>query len=276
MFEIARLNVKRSASWVSRVVAGPHTRAMLTQTRHGTFLVETQDLTVGRRLRFAGEYGSQEIEIISRLANPASRILVVGAHVGTLAIPLAKRVEYVTAIEASPQTFELLQMNVELNGVRNCDCFSVAAADAPGWVALLQGRANPGGNKLVPKTMRWRYRFDKPTAIRVRAERLDDLLYGRRFDIVVVDIEGAEYRAAQGMQRILSDASALVIEFVPHHLRDVAGISVADFLSVIPAHFSKALIPSLNLSLPRQDLRAVLEGMMRRGHSESGLVFTVE
>ena len=73
-----------------------------------------------------------------------SRVLVVGAHVGTLAIPLAQLAANVIAIEANPRTFELLTLNVAINAVTNCRCINIAASDSNEPIQFLLSRTNSG------------------------------------------------------------------------------------------------------------------------------------
>jgi ubiquinone/menaquinone biosynthesis C-methylase UbiE len=51
-----------------------------------------------------------------------SRVLDIGAGPGTLAIPLSKKVAYVTAVEPSGAMFNVLRKNIEENGLDNIDC----------------------------------------------------------------------------------------------------------------------------------------------------------
>jgi tRNA G37 N-methylase Trm5 len=44
-----------------------------------------------------------------------SDVLIVGAHIGTLAIPISRLAKHVDAIEANPETFKFLSLNVAMN-----------------------------------------------------------------------------------------------------------------------------------------------------------------
>jgi hypothetical protein len=46
------------------------------------------------------------------------------------------------------------------------------------------------------------------------------------------------------LQDILSKTKLLSVEFIPHYLKNVSGVTVEQFLSVITPHFSKMTIPS--------------------------------
>lgn len=141
----------------------------------------------------------------------------------------------VVAVEANPATFELLRMNRQT--------INIAASNKEESVQFLLSRANLGGSKRVPK-IRWLYYYDNPEIVSVKASSLNAYLEERDFHIVVVDTEGSEYFALQGMQEILSNCKVLVVEFLPHHLKNVIGVTVEQFLSVIEPHFSIMTIPS--------------------------------
>ena len=81
------------------------------------------------------------------------------------------------------------------------------------------------------------YEYDNPKSIQLDSVVLDEYLEDNKFDLVLIDIEGSEYFAMKGMQKILSGCNTLVVEFLPHHLENVAGVSVEQFFSVLPNHF---------------------------------------
>src|SRR5690606_34424978 len=139
-----------------------------------------------------GSYGEDELARMYSLLIPESRVLVVGAHVGTLAIPLAKRCREVVAIEANPSTFEFLKMNLYLNGVNNCRAIHAAVSDRKETISFQLARNNTGNSKRLPKTKNFTDRYDRPSVVRVPAVRLDDALPGEVFDVIVMDIEGSE------------------------------------------------------------------------------------
>jgi hypothetical protein len=109
--------------------------------------------------------------------------------------------------------------------------------------------------------------------MKIESAPLDELLPGETFDVVLMDIEGSEYFALQGMQQILASAAVLQVEFAPHHLQFVANVSVADFLATITPHFHSMVIPSNGTILARDQFIPALSAMFNRGESDSGLLF---
>ena len=255
---------------------GPHVGALLVTTAAGTFAVDPEDRGVGWTLRRDGEYGREERERIARRLDAGSRLLVVGAHVGALVVPLSKLCLASVAIEANPATFRLLEISLALSGVTNCRALNLAAGERDGTIPFLASRANSGGSKRVPKERRFMYTYDAPSTIEVPSRRLDDLLPGESFDVIVMDIEGSEPFALSGMPRLLASARALVVEFVPHHLRHVSGVTVEEFVSRISPHFSRLTVPSKGLDVGAGGFRAALQGMFDRDEIDDGVIFEKE
>ena len=256
-----------------RRTLGPFARAILVTTPQGTFAVPVEDRHVGLQLRHTGRYSANELTALSSVCNAGTRLLVVGAHVGALAIPLAKICRSVVAIEANPQTFELLQLNVGLNGLTNCRAIKKAASNRSEQIEFVMNRANTGGSKRKPVVSQPFYFYDNPEVVKVEAAPLDDLLPGETFDVILMDIEGSEYFALQGMQRILASATVLQVEFLPHHLRNVASVSVEEFVALISPHFPTMCVPSVRIAVPREEFVLVLSEMFKREAGEAGLIF---
>lgn len=252
---------------------GPHVTALIVESENGVFAVDPEDEALGGYMRQRGKYSLEELERLKQFVNPQSRVLVVGAHIGTLAIPLAKVCREVVAVEANPRTYDLLVKNIALNNAGNCTPLHIAANDREEELEFLLSRANSGGSKRVPRTRKFMYYYDDPETVSVKAARLDDCLDEKDFDLVVMDIEGSEYFALQGMKAILSNVNALAVEFLPHHLKNVSGVSVEEFLAVIPKHFTTLTVPTLNLCVQLEDFCSCLTEMYEKEQGDDGIIF---
>ncbi|MFM7087670.1 MAG: FkbM family methyltransferase [Cyanobium sp.] len=252
---------------------GPFARAILVDTAEGRFAVPIEDMHVGLQLRQRGSYSSQERETLRQLCKPSSRVLIVGAHIGSLAIPLAKSCESLTAIEANPGIFELLKLNLQLNGLKNIRIIQTAASDRHETISFVLNRVNSGGSERMPTIKNPIYFHDNPEIINLSAAPLDDVLSDQSFEVILMDIEGSEYPALKGMQRLLRDAVALQVEFIPHHLINVANISAADFLAPIQDHFTALVVPHRRLVTGRDQFADVLGGMVANNEASEGLLF---
>ena len=258
---------------LQRTLMGPHVYALIVKTDNGLFAIDPEDWVIGRQLRMTGEYGIEEIGRLKPHITSNCRALIVGAHIGTLAIPISKLCKDVVAIEANPHTYELLTINIALNSAFNCQAMNFVASDKEENINFLLSRENSGGSKRVPLNKEHMYYNDNPEEISVRAYSLDKYLDKHEFDIIVMDIEGSEYFALQGMQEILAKCKLLVVEFFPHHLKNVSGVTVEQFLSVITPHFSKLTIPSKQIVVESSDFLTQLSEMYDSEQVDEGIIF---
>jgi FkbM family methyltransferase len=252
---------------------GDNTSALTVNTKNGTFIVDAADLEVGGKLRNKGEYGIDEINRISQFIDNQSSVLIVGAHIGSLAIPVAKICSELVAIEANPNNFKLLQINIKLNDISNIIAHNIAASEREETIQFQLNTVNSGGSKRVPVNNHYMYTYDNPKVIDVEAHSLDNYLPNNNFDLVLIDIEGSEYFAMQGMSNILANTKTLIVEFLPHHITNVAGVELTNFLDNIPKHLTKLTIPSKDKTYPIDVGIVTLQQMFESGHGDDGIIF---
>ncbi|WP_420238836.1 FkbM family methyltransferase [Telmatobacter bradus] len=265
--------VKGNISRVRRIMIGRNVEAFAVNTCNGRFLIDPEDIGVGGKLIKKNSYGQGEIERICSLVGAENSVLFVGSHIGTLAIPVSKKTKIVTAIEANPRTFQLLSDNILLNKCSNINAIQIAASDREGNLSFVASKSNSGGSKRMPLIHKYMYFYDNPEVIEVHSNKLDSVI-SNKFDLIVMDIEGSEYFALKGMPRLLSDARHLIVEFVPHHLKNVASVSVDDFLSVINPYFDMLYLPSKKLTVKKEKFSEVLNDMYDLEESDDGVIFS--
>jgi len=200
---------------------------------------------VGRRLCFNGQYDPELLGFLLERCESSCKVLIVGAHVGAILVPVAKKVLRVVAIEANPETLELLRMNVILNGLHNVEIHGFAAGDRNGEVSFLAARMNSGGSGLeIGERGRWVFVYDRAERISVQMKKLDEVFPDDCFDLIIMDIEGSEALALRGMRNLLQRSHGLLVEVFEDHLRRVAKISNDEFLSLIAPYYDEAVILS--------------------------------
>ncbi len=264
--------VKRWHSRLTTFISGRSAAAILTEGRNGRLLVGIDDSGIGYALRRKGEYGAREMERIAAFLEPDSHVLFIGAHVGALAVPVSRKCARVTAIEANPDTFGLLEANARINGCDNMRLLNFAAGERRGEVRFVKSRVNSGGSKREPLVFRKMYYYDEPEVVEVPVRILDEELEDT-FSLVFMDIEGSEYFALSGMRRILEKAETLITEFVPHHLSNVAGVGVEEFLEKVGPCFDRLTIPSLGVSVGKDEFAPTLKRMFENGEEDEGIIF---
>jgi FkbM family methyltransferase len=272
--DYSKLILAHGMSVTRKALLGDHVEAVLTRGDSGLFLVDVDDMAVGRRLARDGEYGVAEVKRLLSVVTEQSTVLIVGAHVGTLAIPASKRCRSLIAVEANPRTFQLLCKNLLLNECTNVRALNVAASDKNEKIRFVLSKTNSGGAKRMPKVERYEYLYDSPEVVSIEAYPLDEVLRDSQIDTILMDIEGSEYFALGGMQAILSRASVLFMEFIPHHLRNVSGVSVNQLVELIRPHFSTLSIPDRGITVSKDRFNEVLQAIYDRDQREEGVIFT--
>jgi FkbM family methyltransferase len=225
--------------------------AICVKTEQGDFLVDPKDNFVSRHLMEKGAYGLSEIQLVKRLldSTKARSAVVIGAHIGSLLVPISRMVEEIFAFEANPHTYDLLHKNLLINEVANVSLFNIAVAEKTGTLEFLASLDNSGGSKRMPKNKADGYFYDQPECIEVRCELLDNVIPNKNIDLMFVDIEGSEFFAFQGGQKTLRNTNVLVTEFIPHHLKNVAGKTVEQLWSLLSPHFSIMHVPKRKLTI---------------------------
>jgi FkbM family methyltransferase len=248
-------------------------KGVVVKTAQGWYCLDPDEQFVSKSLLDGGAYGLGEIEQAKHLFGSNSTLLVVGAHIGTIAIPLSKLCRELIAIEANPATYELLELNVLMNRCANVKTYNVAANDRDEMISFVMNTHNSGGSKRMPLMRDYDFFYDNPQITSVRGARLDDLLGRHDFDLVFMDIEGSEYFAFAGMQKILDNTRTLIVEFLPHHLSRVAGITVSQFLEPLAGRFTSLTIPSTGLQVGAPDFLRALQAMFDKGQGDAGIIF---
>ena len=248
-----------------RNALGPHAIGVIFDTEFGPMACAVGDRVIARTLGMKGVWDRKAVEHLSSLIDKNSRILVVGAHIGTLLIPLARRAKDVVAFEANAQTYALLNLNLRMNRADNVVTFNLAAGDANRTVQFLQNWVNTGGSKISPKTASYAFTYDRPSTVDVEMVSLDQHLGDQTFELIVLDIEGAEVLALRGMQGILSRARYLHMEYLPHLLDGVTGATDEQLLETVTPHFASVRIQGTGETFGAKDFPRVLQRLRATG-----------
>lgn len=273
MLNEIKLKIKSIYGKILAKAIGKYAIAVVAKNDYGLFATDIKDFDVGRSLLKSGKWEKDVINRIKQFLHSESHVLIVGAHIGSLVIPLSSNCKELIAIEANPNTYELLKINMLLNNISNCKSFCVAANNKNEKLKFLQNPSNSGGSKRLPKNKKYIYYYDNPNLIHVDGVVLDNFLQKDRFDFIVMDIEGSEYYALLGMQRILASSKVLQIEFLPHHIKNVSGVSIDEFINLIEPHFDNLTIPSLGVKVKKAQFKPVLSDMFHRNIEDDGIIF---
>lgn len=231
---------------VMKTLYGNNIEGVVFNSFNGSLVNSLSDVIVSDNLGFNGSYDKDKILYLLSLLKPGSCVYIVGAHIGTLVVPVARFVRKVVTFEANPSTYRLLSWNISLNQLKNVEFYNYAIYNKQTELSFYQNRANTGGSKIKPVSDHFWYNYDNPAEIKVKTRILDEfaaLTENDYPDMIIMDIEGAEYAALQGASNCLRHARHLYIEFMPHHLSNVANITLKEFVDSIIAFFPLMSIP---------------------------------
>ena len=244
-------------SLLSNLIIGKKSKMILIKHNELYFLVDKNDLGVGLHLRKNGVYNQDEYNEMLRHVSNDSNVLIIGSHIGAHLIPLSKKVKHIDAIEANPDTFEILLLNIFLNKCKNVHSYNFAAGNKTGEIEFLKSIVNSGGSKVIPKFKKFAYYYDSPEKINIEVKKLDNA-FEPIYDLVTMDIEGSEYFALQGMDKILNKCNTLILEFSPDHLKNVSNTSITDFVNLISKYFNNLIIPGNKRTFLKSDFYCIL------------------
>ena len=186
------------------------------------------DEAVGRHVQ-AGSYEPEVTSVFRRLLRPGMGVIDLGANIGffsMLSASLVGEQGWVLAVEPNPANAKLLEASRQANGFGHVTVCQVAAAAAPGLLALHASDSN-GTTAGLPDGV-----DALLAAVTVPCVRVDGLLQaGRQVHLIKADVEGAEYNALRGCAEVIArDRPHLVTEFSPGLLPGISGISGPEYL----------------------------------------------
>ena len=151
-----------------------------------------------------GRYQAPVINTLLRLARPGDTVLTAGAHVGYVALALAKAVGpagKVLAFEADPRMVEECRRNLALNNAEATVLLApVALGSATGELAMSLS-STFGQSSLAIGHHHLEY---APVAVRTGDEALAELGV-TKIDGIVLDVEGWEMHVLGGLSKTLSN-----------------------------------------------------------------------
>jgi FkbM family methyltransferase len=171
-----------------------------TVARYGRFLSLAND-GISQVLRLYGEWAQPEVELLTHLIHPGQTVLDIGANLGTLTVPLAKRVGPAGRVMCA---------NLALNELLSVRALNVAVSDETGYVdipALDYGMYyNFGAVSFADQ---------KPGegngASRLTCQRLDDLVADLgECHLMKVDVEGMEAKVLDGGQAFIARTRPII------------------------------------------------------------------
>ena len=155
--------------------------------------------------------------------------LNIGCHIGTVALPLSKYIDKVTAIEAYPMTFKHLEEHIKINNIKNIQVFNLAIGDENKKIYFLDDKNirvknNTGGMHVITEEDIVNKRLSSDIHSKKYSnemKKLDDLNISD-FDILLADVEGKEYELLKGgKNKIIKYKPIIIVEIWNNNKRNL-------------------------------------------------------
>lgn len=199
------------------------------------------------------EYEKETTGFFKKNILPGMTIIDIGAHVGYYTVLFAKLTGpqgRVYAFEADADNFGLLKKNA--GNRKNIYLFNQAISDKDGFIDFYKIKSSTGCHSLIAP------QNDEAERINISTTTIDSFIEKHHLEkvgFIKIDIEGGEYLALLGMQKLLSrnDSPAIVMEFRPEAISS-AKLDPQEFLKKIRGFGFKIFE-----ILPKGDIQPVAE-----------------
>ena len=190
----------------------------------GDFVLPRGDLLLQQILEYGG-HTRPEVALLTSTVRTGDTILDVGAHVGTFSIPLARAAGaegLVCAFEPTKWSYDLLLLNVELNGLAGVirPVNRAVSDQVSSYSVETPNQRNTGGSYLVESEEG------------VQSVVLDDWvprhLSDRSIDLVKIDVEGMEPFVLAGAKSLIASHQPCVYFEISPDNYSRYGASVSD------------------------------------------------
>jgi FkbM family methyltransferase len=175
-------------------------------------------------------YEPHLVACLKRICRPGSAVFDIGANIGYHSLLLSQLVGSegrVYAFEPNSENCRLILLGAAHNDINNIVLLPVALSDARGWSYFTTHIGSNGGLLRQDAALLRQHGTIVPTLT------LDEMSLPP-VETIKIDVEGAEYKALKGGERLLArDRPAIVCEFSVQMVEHISDVRAADFLGWI-------------------------------------------
>ncbi len=194
---------------------------------------------IQRQLYFLGEYEPEQVALWQQLAQQAKIIFDVGANVGLYALAAAAANHQATihAFEPTPELVERLQENISLNDFANIMVNAAAVGQQAGEIVLHYSGGHEGDNEGMNYVSAQTTRSSDRVVSVVSLDAYCQQQGIEAIDLLKMDIEGHEYHALCGAERLLSHGAirCILLELNSWAV-ERSGRTLADVVDLLSGH----------------------------------------
>ncbi|GGC80177.1 FkbM family methyltransferase [Undibacterium terreum] len=221
-----------------------------------------------------GTYEPNVTKVMREALKPGMNVLDIGANIGyysVIAASLVGQAGIVYAVEPNSSNVKLIELSKRENGFQHIKIINSAAGEEFGMLSLNSSYSN-GTTSALPDSQ-----HSLLNSVIVPCVTLDGIIpVDCRIDVIKIDVEGFEYPAMRGAQRILSTWHPKVIsEFSPDFMPLTAGVDGNTYLNYMFGLDYSASVIELDGSLlyAGQDIGKIMQAYTEHGGDHIDLLF---
>jgi FkbM family methyltransferase len=174
--------------------------------------------TVDQGIYLTGIFGENIIPLIEKKLDKTKTFVDIGANIGTFSLILSNYCKEVIAFEPLPKLYQQFQESIKLNNFTNITAHNSACGNEKTSLEITINETNLGGNTLLQHNNI----LAKTSKQIVQVDRLDDVLFGQKVDVIKIDVEGYEYFVLLGAEKIITQYKPIIfIEYSPQYYEEL-------------------------------------------------------
>ena len=203
--------------------------------------LDRMDRAVSAPVLAGWAYEPHMVSFLREHVRKGMTVVDIGANVGIFTMLAASLGAEVHAVEPNTENCRLILLSKEENGFHNVKLYPLAVSNETGALFFTPHIGSNGG--ILPNRSET---LSDPNCIVVPAMRLDDLVNGP-VHFIKADVEGAEYLALKGAERIIRENKPIItIELSMEMVRRVSGIDGIEFIRWLQSFGYRALLIGRN------------------------------
>ena len=185
--------------------------------KHISFLIalDPRNGYIDEKIFDKGYFEEEMLDSFMSYLKPGMTFVDIGANIGQHTLFVSRVVGptgNVISFEPIPHLYEQIKRSTEANAMTNISLFNLGCGDRESRETLYINKANIGASSIVASL-----KDSKEEQITIHIIKAEDkLLTYKKIDLIKIDVEGYEYQALLGLEKIIErDKPVLFIEYTP-------------------------------------------------------------
>lgn len=166
---------------------------------------------IQQQIYFLGDYEKCEIDFLHQKLVENDVFLDIGANIGLFSLnasKILKKSGKVYSFEAYPPTFDLLNQNISRNNYNNIIAENLAISDKSGFLDIFY---NDKENNIGMASSYLQNYNNKAKVKRLSLDEYVNMHSITKINLIKMDIEGGEYQALLGMEKVLKNLKPVLL-----------------------------------------------------------------